>query len=192
MQVNLKAGYIYWNWRVVYNSGGAVQLTPASMTSRKVFQDAYISYIPERILAKFYVDLETGCWVWTGSRTRDSYGWVWFKPRAWLAHRLVYELCVGPIPEGLQIDHLCRNRPCVSPSHLEPVTNAENVRRGMGGEWWRRKTHCPQGHAYVEANTYMYRNRRHCRACIKIRSRNWRETHAPNRDRDTLRAPGRS
>lgn len=82
------------------------------------------------------------------------------------AHRLAYEAVKGPIPAGLQIDHLCRVRNCVNPDHLEAVTQQENVRRGRVGENTRSKTHCPQGHPYDEANTY--RNpagSRNCRTC---------------------------
>jgi hypothetical protein len=81
-----------------------------------------------------------------------------------MAHRLSYEHHVGPIPDGLQIDHTCRNRKCVNPEHLEPVTNAENTTRQDHAE--RRKTHCPKGHPYDEANTYVDPSgARRCRAC---------------------------
>jgi hypothetical protein len=76
-------------------------------------------------------------------------------------HRYIYELFSGPIPVGLVLDHLCRVRHCVNPEHLEPVTIAENVRRGLKG---RMVTHCPKGHEYTPENTYTY-NRRECRRC---------------------------
>ena len=83
------------------------------------------------------------------------------------AHRVSWELLVGPIPEGLELDHLCRNHGCVNPDHLEPVTHAVNVRRGRGGTSWAQKKHCPQGHPYDDANTYLYRGRRSCRECSR-------------------------
>lgn len=109
------------------------------------------------------------CWLWTGWKTPTGYGR--FKADVWssVAHRVTFQLLVGPIPEGLELDHLCRVRGCVNPVHLEPVTHAENVRRGragiVGGARQRAKTHCPQGHPYDEANTYIGRLGRSCRAC---------------------------
>lgn len=86
------------------------------------------------------------------------------------AHRLMFELHRGPIPTGLQIDHLCRQPLCVNPDHLEPVTSAENTRRGKA-----LITHCPAGHPYDDANTYLAErptgSARHCRTCLAIRKR---------------------
>lgn len=92
---------------------------------------------------KHVVADESGCWLWQSVIGKDGYGKFatsgTTKP---LAHRIAYELFVGPIPEGLQIDHLCRVRRCVNPEHLEPVTQLENVRRGI----WAQATHCKYGH----------------------------------------------
>ena len=85
-----------------------------------------------------------------------------------LAHRMIYELLVGPIPDGLEIDHLCRNRGCVNPGHMEPVTHRENLMRGdTVAAANPAKTHCIRGHPYDDENTYRYGSHRYCRACNK-------------------------
>lgn len=121
---------------------------------------------------------ETPCWLWSGFKDENGYGRVWFGTKGIRTHRLSYELNIGPIPEGLVIDHLCRNRACCNPAHLEPVTNEENVRRGVVGKATRErqlaKTHCPQGHEYSEENTYRQPSApkiRYCRTCRKQRDK---------------------
>lgn len=109
-----------------------------------------------------------GCWEWTASKTENGYGHFRLDGRLVLAHRLAYEWLVGPIPVGLTLDHLCRVRHCVRPDHLEPVTNRENILRGesFSGRACAGKTHCPAGHPYDEANTYLDpRGWRNCRVC---------------------------
>ncbi|MEU8682932.1 HNH endonuclease signature motif containing protein [Streptomyces sp. NPDC048611] len=114
------------------------------------------------------------CWEWTGSKTPGGYGQFWVKPRLVVSHRFAYEQVLGPIPDGLQLDHLCRNRACVNPQHLEPVTQQVNIWRGFSIATANRlKTHCPHGHPYSAENTYIHpkNNGRICRACARERSR---------------------
>jgi hypothetical protein len=131
---------------------------------------------PERFWPKVDKNGPNGCWVWTASKCSAGYGRFVpvFYQSPQLAHRYAYELLVGPIPEGLQIDHLCRNPSCVNPTHLEPVTQLENVRRGDAGKNQTSKTHCPRGHEYTEENVYRVPSRpngRQCRACRRERNR---------------------
>ena len=122
--------------------------------------------MPERAAGPLLTSIEvtpTGCWEWQKSLFASSgYAYVKHDGKGRLAHRVSYETFVGPIPEGLQIDHLCRNRPCINPDHLEPVTAAVNQQR-QGSE----KTHCPRGHEYTDANTYIRPGThiRNCRRC---------------------------
>ena len=118
-----------------------------------------------------YVDKTDTCWLWTGYVRDDGYGEGSIDGRGIQAHRLAYLLLVGPIPEGMHVDHVyangCRHRHCVNPAHLEAVTPAENVRRAAA-----RTTHCPQGHPYDEANTYVPPGKvggRTCRVCGRAR-----------------------
>ena len=117
----------------------------------------------------------TPCWVWTGCLLKGGYGLVGFDGKVWVAHRAIYSILIGPIPEGLQLDHLCRNRACCNPYHLEPVTQQENIRRGQAGinlsVVQKSKTHCPAGHEYTPENTKLYRTSRYCRACDRDRHR---------------------
>jgi HNH endonuclease len=129
------------------------------------------------------------CWEWTARDNGVGYGmFMLTSPRpnvkSVLAHRYAYELLVGPIPEGLQLDHLCRNRRCVNPDHLEPVTNRENVLRGTS--IFAREaalTHCLRGHPFDEENTYLpARGGRQCRACRRATSHEY-EKHRTRQPR---------
>lgn len=112
-----------------------------------------------------------GCWLWTDKGNGYGYGRLRVDGRNILAHRFSYELHVGPIPPGLELDHLCRVRACVRPDHLEAVTHAENVRRGTWPSALNAvKTHCKSGHEFNDQNTYIrpdgYRD---CRVCDRGR-----------------------
>ena len=110
----------------------------------------------------------TPCWLWSGY-LGDGYGQIYVEGRILLAHRFSYETYVGAIPEGLDIDHLCRNRPCVNWAHLEPVTRQVNLLRGTTlAALNAAKTHCPQGHAYDERDIY---GKRPCRKCASAREK---------------------
>jgi hypothetical protein len=116
------------------------------------------------------------CWEWDSKKNNRGYGVFWNGTKGVLAHRFAYEMWVGPIPAGLQLDHLCRNRGCVRPDHLEPVTNQENGLRGQASEVTRMRraeqTHCAYGHPLPEERNG--ENKRMCRPCIARRSREYR------------------
>lgn len=127
----------------------------------------------ERLMARVVKDDATGCWIWTGALVK-GYGRIG-RGRAGTGqvatHRAAYEMLRGYIPAGFHLDHLCRNPPCCNPDHLEPVTPAENARR-----YGRTVTHCPRGHAYDEANTYVQKTAfggvcKVCRVCQSARRR---------------------
>lgn len=118
------------------------------------------------------LDPNTGCILWTGGVNGGGYGRFNFgTDRGRLAHRVLWERANGPVPEGLNLDHLCRNKLCVNVDHLEPVTQRVNVLRGVGiSSANARKTHCKRGHELFGANLFMNSNgTRQCRSCKTAR-----------------------
>lgn len=126
--------------------------------------------------ARFWSRVDRGtydrCWPWKGSLASAGYGYISFDNHRFRAHRIAYELVKGEIPDGLVIDHLCRNRACCNPAHLEAVSNRTNVLRGVGPSAEAAvKTHCSSGHSllddgdvYIDADGH-----RNCRVCRRIR-----------------------
>jgi hypothetical protein len=131
---------------------------------------AMLELFSYRDFTRFWSKVEIGkkdeCWPWMAGG-KEGYGWFGLSSKKQFAcHRITYEMFFGSIEEGMELDHLCRNRKCVNPFHLEVVTHLENVRRGQAGIYNRLKTHCPQGHPYDESNTsYKPQKWRQCKAC---------------------------
>lgn len=145
--------------------------------------------LADRFWAK--VEKTESCWNWTAATVKGGYGTIRIggtgSPME-SAHRVAYELLVGPIPEGLHLDHLCRNRICVNPAHLEPVTCAENLRRGNSFSAINEaKTECVKGHPFTDENTIRLKGgRRNCRTCRREYGRR-RYAADPERFREASR-----
>lgn len=145
--------------------------------------------VAERIATKYVVDEQSGCWLWTGA-TVAGYGVVWVNEtkRAARAHRVMYELKVGPIPDGMTLDHLCRTPACINPAHMDPCTAGENASRSPDAPYHvkARATHCAQGHEFTPENTAIHHGRRSCRKCVAAGARRRRakaraaQTTCPN------------
>lgn len=134
---------------------------------------------PASELFEARIERTDSCWNWVGTIALNGYGTIKIGGRKGsrvYAHRLAYSMFVGPIPDGMDLDHLCRNRRCANPSHLEPVTRQTNVLRGVGpsllGKLNGAKTQCKSGHAFDDANTrYRPSGGRTCRECERNRRR---------------------
>lgn len=125
--------------------------------------------IREKLLSKIEINA-LGCWIWTGAvfkKKHGNYSQLKLDGKGCRGHRLSYVEFVGQIPEGTELDHLCRNTLCINPKHLEPVTHTENMRRRID----LNPSHCPHGHVYVPENVYLNRRgRKECRTCRRARS----------------------
>jgi len=156
-----------------------------------------------RVERKFWNRVSFGqgpgaCWAWTGARSDSGYGNFYANGRVQSSHRFSYEFLVGPIPDGLCIDHLCRNPNCVNPTHMEPVTTGENILRGVGASATNaRKTHCKHGHRLSDDNVGEHHSGtgwRECLTCGRMKARKRRKADpqrfrdADQRYRDRLRA----
>jgi hypothetical protein len=144
--------------------------------------------LPQRFTAKLRVEGE--CWIWTAGLTNNGYARFKYGGKTVMGHRFAFESVNGPIPEGLALDHLCRRRPCVNPSHLEAVTPRTNVLRGDTITGRNAvKTHCYRGHPLLGANLFVRRDgRRRCRTCekasqLKTRARPEYKRQAAQRER---------
>ena len=142
------------------------------------------STILERLSDKISPEPNSGCWLWTGALSTRGYARIWHQGQMRQAHRIMYEMTRGSIPNPLVIDHLCRVRHCVNPDHMEVVTNRENLLRGVGITAKNyRKTHCIRGHIFNYENTVILPSKptvRHCRKCKNLHWRRWWRSKHPN------------
>ena len=136
----------------------------AGLPSRPKPPSAQTESLPRPVRFWARVDKSGDCWLWTGPQA-NGYGRAWGGERSRWAHRIAYELANGPFPDGMELDHLCRNRLCCNPAHLEVVTHAENRHRGLLAA-------CRRGHPFTPENTYVSPTGvRVCRACNNARQR---------------------
>lgn len=166
------------NVRLGYNQKAAPARTEAAHSPNLDERSELMTTVLDRLLRDVSKpDGEEGCWLWTGkSKTQAGYGMLKWQGRQVYAHRVAYEACVGPIPAGWVIDHLCRTPSCCNPTHLEAVTYSENTLRAPVHLWRTNaaKTHCVNGHEFTPENTYNRPGRRRvsdgqpvrdCKAC---------------------------
>ena len=152
-------------------------------------QEPYWRWARMRFAEKIERDA-AGCWNWKGGFFSGKPYGQFSAVRNWRAHRFAYAALRGPIPDGMVLDHLCRNPACVNPSHLEPVTDAVNILRGEGAHAKNaRKTHCHRGHEFTPENTRMTAGGgRYCLACKRIETAKSRANRTPDQiERDRLR-----
>lgn len=131
--------------------------------------------IMRRFQSSYEINSVTGCWEWLNYLGSDGYGQFSDKYKTLVAHRFSYERLVGPIPEGLTLDHLCKNKKCVNPEHLEPVTRYVNTIRGKGSS----SLYCSKGHPMFGEYLWFNKhdNRRRCLECIRISNRKSKHKH---------------
>jgi len=148
-----------------------------------------VADLPSRWQRRITVD-SNGCWIWNGTRDTKDYGAIYSGcKRRVPAHRVIYVFLMGPIPEGKLLDHLCRVHPCVNPAHLEPVSNKENVLRGISfAAVNAQKSHCSNGHEFTDGNTYRRTDgTRDCRICRSTKKKEQNErTKARHAERKRL------
>ena len=132
----------------------------------------------DRVDGLVHEETNSGCWLLESAPNSNGYGRIQIDGVRGLAHRVMYEHHVGTVPEGLDLDHLCRNRECCNPSHLEPVTRRENLMRGETiPAMHAAKTHCKRGHEFSPENTYVRKNgTRWCKRCASLRRESNKES----------------
>lgn len=173
-------------WRLAEISDYGDLFVERSLEARNVLGlsgNPYADKYTARFLERVEVD-DNGCWLWTCTLNNRGYARMGMYKRLVLMHRWAYLLFIGPIPQDLELDHLCSTPRCVNPDHLEPVTHEVNNSRGNSiSANHARKTHCPQGHLYSEENTYSRPSKlsRECRICKT------KHTIASNRRMQSLR-----
>lgn len=171
---------------------GAGTFTPSTLSPKTGIVELYFDQVVEEFYLRFEeklsLDQETGCWNWIGFQDGKGYGRVSMLGRPRMAYRVAYELYCERIPDGLHLDHLCRNPKCCNPEHLEPVTHAENVRRGHGPEVartrWLKQSHCKHGHALSGENLIITTRQRVCRTCVNERKKEYRARLQPRKGRN--------
>jgi hypothetical protein len=143
-----------------------------------------------RLFSRAIINPDSGCWEWTGSKDH-GYGSIHFRGKMIRAHRAAWRLWFGLIPNGLELDHLCRNRACVNPAHLEPVSHRENTLRGTAPVSENAaKTHCSNGHEFTPENTGRNKDgSRYCKSCLRERSSARRRREAEREGRALLPPP---
>lgn len=137
----------------------------------------------ERLSLHFLPTDSSECWLWLGALDKSGYGVAYYEGRAQRAHRAVYSERVGPIPKGLELDHLCKVRRCVNPLHLLPVTHAENMSRGTSKA---ERPNCKQGHPFVGDNLIVRNGRRDCRECGRLAARRYYQRKQQDRMREII------
>lgn len=152
---------------------GVCEMHFQRMKKHGTYEPTASSIVPLEDRFARYATRGEGCWIWTGPVDSKGYGRLLVGGRGGTAigaHRIAYELHIGPIPDGLDLDHLCRTPLCVNPAHLEPVTRGENTRRGVAlqrrSDKAAARTECGKGHEFTPENTYRDpKGHRRCRAC---------------------------